>query len=155
MPEDGLKCSPSLFPKLPLFLTVTMSLYLSYMGEWPSLTWKPRSLGLGSKTQVSEFLGLQLQIFKAILAFTRGRGHGWDCPTSLGQEIRCAQSQDTVTFRTQEGDHDHAGLLPHCLPQCPLPAPMPGNCRKALGISSKTSLPAHVCACGLFRFPPF
>jgi hypothetical protein len=33
MPEDGLKCSPSLFPKLPLYLTFTMSPYLSYMGE--------------------------------------------------------------------------------------------------------------------------
>jgi hypothetical protein len=38
MPEDGLKCSPSLFPKLPLYLTFTMSPYLSYMGEWPNLT---------------------------------------------------------------------------------------------------------------------
>jgi hypothetical protein len=36
-----------------LSLSFTKSFYLAYRGEWPGLTGKPRSLGLGSKILVS------------------------------------------------------------------------------------------------------
>jgi hypothetical protein len=62
MTEDEMKCLLCLFPQCVLgsvikhlSLPFTMSLSLVYRGKWPDLTytWKPRSLGLMSKTLVS------------------------------------------------------------------------------------------------------